>query len=138
MVGHTSLRVALATVHKTSKLEKLLASVFGSVFSAAWKLLVGGITNVLLGAAVEAVGAAHVKSFEVDDEHSSPIGDGFVEFDDSALPPMPVRIPLVASDDVIVTKFQFPQGGGQPQKVDVKILAKGADNGFVELEVRAI
>lgn len=138
LVGRTSLQVAAATVHKTSKLEQLLVSVFGSVFTAAWKLLVGGITNVLVGAAVEAVGAAHVDTFQVADEHSNPIGAGFIEFDENNLPASPVRIRLVATDNLSIDRFQFPIGGGQPQKVTVPILTKGADNGYVEFDVRAI
>jgi hypothetical protein len=138
LVGKTSLNVGVATVHKTSKLEALLVSIFGAVFGAAWKLLVGGITNVLVGAAVETVGAAHVKSFEAADEHSNPIGDGFLEFEEGQLPPSPITIQLIVPDDLTVERFEFPQGGGQPQKVKKKILSKGANNGTIELELKEI
>lgn len=136
--GKTALTVALATVHKTSKLERFLAGLFGAVFGAAWKLLVGGITNVLVGAAVETVGAAHVKSFEADDEHSNPIGEGYLEFDESNLPTSPLSIPLIAPDDLTVEKFQFVGSNPQPQRVKVRLLSKGQANGTIELELRTI
>lgn len=136
--GKTMLQVGMATVHKTSKLEKFLAGLFGAVFGAAWKLLVGGITNVIAGAAVETVGAAHVKTFEVDDEKSNPIGEGSVEFDENSIPASPVSIQLVAPKDLVVDRLEFPQGSSQPKKVKVKLLAKGQKNGVVELEVNTI
>jgi hypothetical protein len=137
--GRTALTVSLATVHKTSKFETLLGQIFGAVFGAAWKLLVGGITNVFANAAVEAVGSAHVKSFEAGDEKSNAIGDAVLEFDDGHIPSSPLRLPLTVPDDVFVKRLQGPAGGGAaPQQVSVKILAKGQNNGFIELEVTEV
>src|SRR6185295_10352777 len=112
--GRTELTVALATVHKTSKLEKFLAGLFGAVFGAAWKLLVGGISNVIAGAAVETVGAEHVKSFEVDDEKSNPIGEGSVAFDENSIPNSPLAVPLTAPADLTVEKFKLVPPNPQP------------------------
>jgi hypothetical protein len=134
--GKTALTVALATVHKTPKLEKFLAGVFGAVFGAAWKLVVGGITNVLAGAAVEAVGAAHVKSLESEDEQSNPIGEAFLEFDDNSIPTSPIVLQLRAPADLTIEKFVLVSG--KPQRVKVQLLTKGQNNGVVELEVRTI
>jgi hypothetical protein len=136
--GNTSLIVGMATVHKTAKLDKFLAGFFGAVFAGAWKLLLGGITNVIAGAAVENVAATHVKSFEIEDEKSNPIGEGVVEFNESSLPASPVTVALTAPDDLTVEKFQLMPGSGQPKRVKVKLLTKGQANGVVELELRTL
>ena len=136
IVDHSLLVVQLTNVAVPAKLEKFLAGVFTTIFAGAWAAVSGGITNLVLATVMESAASAHLESLKVDGERLDVIGDGALDLDVAALP-AEAEIPLVVPCEVSVPRLVFGPNG-KVKREERLVLAAGAENGSVTLQIRVL
>jgi hypothetical protein len=137
VVERALLTVQLTDVVTAPAFEKFVAAVFGSAATAAWAAFTGGIGNVALAGAAEAIGAAHLDSLKIDGDTVYVLGATSIEID------LAQSLPLQATRDLIVPaavdRYRDVFVGATNQVTRERLhLDKGVVNGRIVIGVREL
>jgi hypothetical protein len=135
--GRALLRIQLVDVEKPSTFEKFLVAMFGATFKAAWGLLTGGISNVILGAVAETAAAAHLESIK-EEERVFVIGEAEVTLQDVDELPRQLQLELTVPERVLRHRLVYDQDTGKYVRTGEMLLQKGVVNGTVQITLRDV
>jgi len=138
IVGRTELTTSVVTVEQTPRVAKVLATLFGVAVDVAWTLAVGGVANVIVGAAMDNLGQSFGRRFGIRSERSTPIGDALLPIDEKNPPQAPQSITLIAPEDVTISQLVMDSEDDRAYHVTRQVCHKNGPNGFVEIEVNLI
>lgn len=130
------MKIMVADRDKISKFSRFILTLTKTLIGAGFGAVTGGITNVLLGAAVNLALNEYKESLNIDkDEHIDIIGVAETKIDLNT-PQNTVTMNLKAPKLIEKSyyKIQSPPLTGV-DRVTETILRKGEDNGIIELQI---
>lgn len=131
--GPCELLIEVSAVDKPDQLDKFIQAVFKGIGAGVVKLATGGISDVIVGAVVEAAGNALFDGVKVDKEKLAIIGKASIVLDPRNLPSELV-LPLVLERDVQIRDSVDKSRTKDNVKYNYRKIPKG-ENGYLKIAI---